>query len=241
MLNIAICDDEKLHRDYTEKIVARETAGLAPEIDTFSGADDLLRRMELGDYTPDIAILDIQMAGTDGISLAKRLNDAAPHCQIIFLTSYLSFATDVYEAEHVYFLLKSELETRIGAALKKATAALTAGRSAVPCITAGTRTKAVVFPVADVLLLERVGRRTRLAAVTGDHWTTLSPRELLTGEAAAQFIRCHQSYWVNAAKIVSLANNEFTLADGTRVPLSRSFRAQARSRFFALLHGSSEA
>ena len=31
----------------------------------------------------------------------------APFCQIIFLSSYLSYATEVYETEHIYFILKS--------------------------------------------------------------------------------------------------------------------------------------
>ena len=29
----------------------------------------------------------------------------APFCQIIFLSSYLSYATEVYETEHIYFIL----------------------------------------------------------------------------------------------------------------------------------------
>ena len=37
----------------------------------------------------------------------------APFCQIIFLSSYLSYATEVYETEHIYFILKSQLHQRI--------------------------------------------------------------------------------------------------------------------------------
>ncbi|EKC47003.1 Response regulator of the LytR/AlgR family, partial [human gut metagenome] len=66
-------------------------------------------------------------AGTGGIRLAQSMKHYAPFCQIIFLSSYLSYATEVYETEHIYFILKSQLHQRIGPALHQALTAL--GRS----------------------------------------------------------------------------------------------------------------
>lgn len=235
MLHIAICDDEKLHRDNTAELTKNELAGYLPKIDLFDGADSLLRAMSADDYTPDIAILDIQMGKTDGITLARALNELAPLCRIIFLTSYLCFATDVYSTEHVYFIVKNEAEARIGRALQKAVAALADEKALIPSVTIKGPKSATVIPVSDIILMERTGRKTRISKTFGDVWAAQTPQELLNGAISAHFIRCHQSYWVNTVKIASLRNNEFHLCDGTVLPLSRTFRREARAGFFAAL------
>ena len=56
--------------------------------------------------------------------MAQSMKQYAPFCQIIFLSSYLSYATEVYETEHIYFILKSQLHQRIGPALHQALTAL---------------------------------------------------------------------------------------------------------------------
>ena len=55
----------------------------------------------------------------------------------------------------------------------------------------------------------------------------------IESDLAAGFVRCHQGYWVNEAGIVGLERDTFLLADGSRIPISRSFRDDARGRFFA--------
>lgn len=73
----------------------------------------------------------------------------------------------------------------------------------------------------------------------GDLETTQSPQALLAGDAAGEFIRCHQSFWVNCRAIVGMEHETFCLSDGTRVPISRSYRKNAREAFFRLLAGRS--
>ena len=112
-----------------------------------------------------------------GIELAKQLNAALPQCAIIFVSSFLGFATDVYEAEHTYFILKSELEQRIGTALQRAL-----NRKVPPVlhypVTQGYRS----VSCAQVLCLERILRRTKLTLLGGiTEWTALPPAELLDG------------------------------------------------------------
>ena len=71
-------------------------------------------------YAVDIAVLDIQMESMDGIELAKRINEIAPECQVIFLSGHIEYASKVYDAEHVFFVLKSQSETYLKGALEKA-------------------------------------------------------------------------------------------------------------------------
>lgn len=120
---------------------------------------------------PRVAVLDIRMAGMDGIELAKRLNALVPGCAIIFLTAYLSYAPDVYETRHVYFVLKSELDRRIGSALRAALAETAAPASLQLATAHGYRN----VPVTDVLFLERILRKTRVVLTDGEELVTAAP------------------------------------------------------------------
>ena len=119
MIPIAVCDDERVHGLRTREVILSHGGVQNPEVQLFETPDALLDAIRLRDYSPRVAVLDIRMAGTDGIQLAEQINDLLPQCAIIFLTAFLEYATDIYETRHVYFILKSELEQRIGSALKK--------------------------------------------------------------------------------------------------------------------------
>lgn len=231
MRNIAICDDEPLYRERLAQSVRAHGNGQAAQLQLFDSPAALLQAVHMHGYAPDIAVLDIQMDEMTGIELAKQLNAALPQCAIIFVSSFLGFATDVYEAEHTYFILKSELEQRIGTALQRAL-----NRNVPPVlhypVTQGYRS----VSCAQVLCLERILRRTKLTLLGGiTEWTALPPAELLDAEAAQQFIRCHQSYWVNFRQIETMENDCFLLPGGLRVPISHTYRSTAREQFFPRL------
>ena len=232
MHKFAICDDEPLHRERLAQSVQNHLNGQTAELRLFASPVEFLQEIAVCGYTPDIVITDIQMDEMSGIKLTKRINTALPQCAIIFATSYLGFATDVYETEHAYFILKSEFDRRIGAALQKALA-----RKPLPVlhcpVTHGYRN----IPCSQVLCMERILRRTKLTFLDGsEDWTPLTPAELLDPDSAQQFIRCHQSYWVNFRQIETMENDCFLLPNGLHVPISRTYRSAARDQFFSRLH-----
>ena len=118
MFCLAICDDDTLHMQNTLRC-ARETPEAADcDIRTFSAPGELMDAVTGGGYRPHIALLDICMPGSSGIELAQRLHKKLPRCQVIFVSSFLDYATSVYDVEHVYFILKSQMAQRLGPALR---------------------------------------------------------------------------------------------------------------------------
>lgn len=235
MLEIVICDDDAVQAGHTARVVKRALGGMAHDTQVFSSPQELLNKISAGCYSPDIAVLDIAMEELDGIGLAERINALAPRCRIIFLTGYLGYATDVYAAEHCYFILKTELEARIGTALKKALAALDIGDSPVPHLVIKNRGAATPVNLASVEYIERIGRRTRVKCTESEYTSAQTVAELLAGEAEKHFIRCHQSFWVRPEAMQSMEGNEFILKSGERVPISRSMKSRVKEEFFAAL------
>ena len=167
------------------------------------------------------------MDGMSGIELAERLNRTLPQCAIIFVTSYLGFATDVYDTKHVYFILKSELEQRLGTALEKALTPQPLPVLHYPS-PAGYRNT----PSSEVLYLERVLRKTKLVLPDGsEEWTTLAPAQLLENDTPQQFIRCHQSYLINVQYIRGIETDGFLMIDDVFVPISQKKYWASKRRY----------
>lgn len=114
-----------------------------------------------------------------------------------FLTAFLNYAPDVYKIEHVYFVLKQDMDRRLPDALDKALKKRIDLTISTPHFTIRQRHSVTQISIYDVLFLERSGRKTRLSLKSEDIWTTQSPETLLEADQAKIFIRCHQSYWAN--------------------------------------------
>ena len=237
MLKIAICDKEPLHLCYAAELVGRELSAQRAQIEGFLSPQALLRAVSAGTYTPDIAILNGSV-GRDAVfsremHIAHCLNQLVPRCRILFLAGYLDGSWEVCERERRYFLSKKQRDGQARDALKQAVRMLE-NRPRRTSIAAKTGGKTTVIPLGEVLYVERCGRKCRVVTAKGDYLASQHPEELLLG-VEDTFVRCHQGYWVNLARISAQSNNEFHLDNGSSIPMSRTYRRQARARFFAYL------
>ena len=237
MVHIAICDDDYKQSQKTEKLILKKAERFSPETELFSDGTELIKAVKNGGYTPDLAVLDIHMPGISGIEVAKMLNLLIPECSIIFLTSFLGYATEVYETRHNYFILKSELEERIDAALTK----VLADRTQELRIRFREGRTVQTVTASEVLYLERILKKTAIVLCSGKkHFTAAKAEELLNDVPPGRFVRCHQSFWVNVEKITGMKTESFSLVNGEEIPISRSRKKEAKEAFFAQLERQTE-
>ncbi|MEW5685621.1 MAG: LytTR family DNA-binding domain-containing protein [Pseudomonadota bacterium] len=114
-LKVFIVDDEPVARDTLRAAlsgmddveVVGESSGGEPAVEAVNAA------------APDIAILDVQMPGLDGMELAHRL--AGPRRpEIVFLTGFQEYAARAFEVEAVDYLIKPLQPDRLRAAIDRA-------------------------------------------------------------------------------------------------------------------------
>ena len=237
MLKIAICDKEPLHLCYAAELVGRELSAQRAQIEGFLSPQAMLRAVSSGTYMPDVAILNCSVGReavfSGGMYIVRRLNQLVPRCRILFLAGYLEGDWEVCERERQYLLSKKQREQQTRDALQQA-ARMLENRPRRTSIAAKSGGKTTVIPLGEVLYVERCGRKCRVVTAKGDYIASQRPEELLL-EVEDAFVHCHQGYWVNLARISAQSNNEFHLDNGISIPMSRTYRRQARARFFAYL------
>ncbi len=106
-MKIIVVDDEPLAMSG----MVQEIKKILPECDiaSFTNSSEALIMLSDDGFIPDVAFLDIEMPGIDGISLAKRFKDACPKTNIIFVTSYSQYALDAHSLHASGYLMKPVL------------------------------------------------------------------------------------------------------------------------------------
>jgi two-component system response regulator AlgR len=69
---------------------------------------------------PDVVLLDVEMPGTDGVELARRLEANQPHIPVVLVTAYGQHALDAFDAAVRDYVLKPVRKERLSRALQRA-------------------------------------------------------------------------------------------------------------------------
>lgn len=114
-LRAVLVDDERLAltrlAQMLEKRGGIELAGL------FTKCSELLARFAA--LSVDVAFLDIQMPGMNGLELAHALRQMQPDLPIIFVTAYDHYAWDEFRLRDADYLMKPLTEQALDAAIKR--------------------------------------------------------------------------------------------------------------------------
>ena len=111
-MNLLIADDENLELKVLEKTVKKY---FVDELEIFTAGNGRKASQICDEVRPDIALLDIEMPGMNGIELAKYIKEKYADCIIIFITAYDRFDYAI-EAMHIKafdYLLKPWKEERL--------------------------------------------------------------------------------------------------------------------------------
>lgn len=107
-MKILLVDDEKLQLVRLEKEVKKVLNN--SEIISYTNPFDALKDK---DVQYDIAFLDIEMPGINGIQLAKKLKNINKKINIIFVTAYDNYALDAYKIHASGYITKPVNEKKI--------------------------------------------------------------------------------------------------------------------------------
>lgn len=215
MLNIAVCDDEKVIAGQIRDMIKRHLPD--SEVEEFLAGKDLLSAKNAF----DIFFLDIQMEQLNGIEVARELREHDENAVIVFITGIKEYVFAAFDVAALHYLLKPVDEEKLKEVLDRAVKAVWEKRAKEKKqLFIKTREKNFTLNVDDILYLENDMRK--IAAHTQKEtiafYGVMSEMEKLVGTG---FHRCHRGYLVNMAYVSEYDTDTILLSNGEKVYLAK--------------------
>jgi len=196
---------------------------------------------------PDVAFLDIEMPGLNGLQAAAQIKGLA---HIVFITAYHQYAVEAFERGAIDYVLKPASEVRLRETVERlkqrieqplpsdetmrsvlARLASVLGKSdptRLRWIQASVGAQIRLIPIDDVLFFQSDLKYTRVVTRDGESLIRKTLKELLEELDPAQFWQVHRATVVNSTAIAHVVREDermtITLKHGSeRLDVSRTF------------------
>jgi two-component system LytT family response regulator len=236
-----IVDDEDLAR-----LVLRDLVQTHSEITIAAECSNGFEAVKaVAEHKPDLIFLDVQMPKLSGFDVLELIGtDTA----VIFVTAYDQYAMRAFEVHAVDYLLKPIGRERFEAALERAKSRIGEKLPPAPELAAAARpprqfldrivvrdgTRVTLIPIRKLDYAEAQDDYVALASEGKKHLKQQTIASLEACLDPEQFVRVHRSYVVNFEKVVRIEpygkdSRLAILADGTRLPVSRTGYARLKA------------
>lgn len=223
-LNCIIVDDEPLALDLLEEYI-RRTPYLHLAARCTGGQEAL---QTIGTQNIDVAFLDIQMPGINGLELSRHIDGS--RTKVIFTTAFEQYAIEGFRVDALDYLLKPFNFSEFSRAAEKARAWFQLRRSAsAPPQSSGRSIivkadyKQHVIPVEEIIYIESLRDYINIVTAGGSVKTLMSMKSIEELLPEGRFCRTHRSYIANIDKIRTVERMQ-AIVDGHPVPVSESYK-----------------
>ena len=215
--HIAIIDDNQTDREFlhdqAQSWAEQNSRTLQAEL--FATAEAFLfHYAEHKDY--DILLLDIEMPGMDGVTMARRIRKENETVQIVFITGYSEYISEGYEVAALHYLMKPVNTDKLHQVLDRAADKLKRNER---CLTLELSGEVVRLPLYQIRWAEV--RQNYLTIHAKADYTVKMTLSELENRLDDCFFRAGRSFIINLAEVRSVTRQEVRLSDGTAIPLPR--------------------
>ena len=231
MLTIAICDDEKKICDYIENRTTEFLAknDLEAEVSVFYDGSELLKKCENNTQHFDIIFLDIKMKTVNGVDCAKQLRDFGVEALIVFVTSSAEYVFSGYEVKAFRYILKTDLVNAFDRIFGECLNELSKSDDSFYTVKTASAVKNI--PLNDIFYFES-NKRVLIVHTKNDEYSFYGKLDQVEKDLDGKdFIRTHQSYFVNARKIKSVSKDSAELQNGEILPVSKSKASAVKNAY----------
>ena len=214
---IAVCDDKKSHAKHTEALVVQWAggAGVQEQVSCFSSAEAFLFAYE-EEQDFDLLLLDVEMGGMDGVSMAKLLRQQNDKIQIIFISGYADYIAEGYEVSALHYLTKPIDQEKLFSVLDRAIERL---RQTEPWLTLELVEGTVRVQLDQIRYLDVFHNHVTVHAA--QNYTLKRPLGEFEAKLDRRFFRIGRSCILNLSYVRSVSRQAVELTDGTNIPLPR--------------------
>ena len=232
MITIALVDDDNADARVTASMIDRYFDGDASRyaVTRFADGDSLLR-----DYKAsfDLMFLDVEMPGTDGVTVARRLRVVDDQTVLVFTTKMAQYAVEGYDVDAIGYLLKPLNYYAFSIKMRKAEDIVARRRSVTVPLTVGSET--VFVPSADIRYVEVLDHALLYHTGEGIRKVWASLKDAAETLEPVGFVPVSRYCLVNLEWVRAVHGDDVDV-DGERVRVSRS-RRKSLMQALAAYHG----
>lgn len=229
-MRILLCDDNEAFLYHFGRAIMTEFAQREITVD-LRRCDGGARLLEEIDRSPaDVVFLDIDMPEANGFTIAAQLSGRPQKPLLIFTTSMEDLVFDSFQFQPFWFLRKNHLE-ELPVVIDKLLAALRQGQHEYSVVVNDVTRR---FLLDDILYFESKGHYILLHTAGDIHRFRAKLDDIVAQLNSPDFIRCHNSYYINCRYMKTLDKQNVTLRAKKEIiiPVSRSRWQDTQDAFF---------
>lgn len=224
MINIGICDDDKILAIELEKLINEIDSTGKHSISIFTSSKELVDRIDNNNYKCDILFMDIELEDeTMGTNIAVELKRQDPNMIIVFISSFECYYETLVQAEPFRFLKKPITKNELSEVLKAAYERL--GNSKLEYVYDFNGQKNIIS-LGKVAYIYSLYRKIYIHFKTGEEiyfYKKLDEVEQEINEICNYFGRVNKSYLVNISSVTKFKENEIYI-DELILPISAIYK-----------------
>lgn len=231
MLNIVICDDNKIFLDKLEKKINifLHDRKIKHQITRFYNTESILQS---NISQVDVIFLDVNFDIMSGIDVAYILRKISQKFILIFISGYIEYAPTGYQGNALRYILKNQLDLFFDEAMEEVLKQLGFFRNKMTFKFIGGEK---VIYTDNILYIESSLHEVRFHFLndTSDQYYFYATLNSVQAQLPQdEFIRIHQSYLVNVKYFLNAKNYRALLTGNIELPISQKLFSTVKKQLF---------
>lgn len=186
-------------------------------------------RAYLKSKMPDLVFMDIFMAETSGVVLAREIRSLSTDAQIVFLTSSNEFAAESYEVGAMDYILKPPTQSQVKKVFENY---MKTRKSQRRYILVKRGRDEVKIEEAGIFYVRTIGNETSIHTKTGVISAYYPLREIEKQLDPSRFLRIRKGLITSMDYIETMEGDYCVLKNGEEYAISRKNKAENRKKFY---------
>ena len=228
-MNYLIYDDDIAACNELHSLLSEQTKNICIYI-----ADNKQEATELLKNNISVVFLDIELENRqNGIGFARYIRKSYPQIKLIFITAHIKYCEDIFSADPSGFLVKPFTPEKISRTLKLLRSS-DSKRDFI--VMQSSKNTSVKIKLNDISYIEAMSRKLIFYDSIGEIKYKFSNKMSdLDDMLPENFVRCHQSFFVNLDYAADIKRYSLTLTYGKVVPVSQIRFGKTRDSFIKYL------
>lgn len=186
-------------------------------------------RAYLKSEVPDLVFMDIFMAETSGVDLAREIRSLSTDAQIVFLTSSNEFAAESYEVGAMDYILKPPTQSQVKKVFENY---MKTQKSQRRYILVKRGRDEVKIEEAGIFYIRTIGNETSIHTKTGVIRAYYPLREIEKQLDVSRFLKVRKGLITSMDYIESMEGDYCVLKNGEEYAISRKNKSENRKKFY---------